>query len=67
MKKPYHFTDRDNSVRCIDCDRPLKKNVLERKDAQGGTRPIRCYLCHCIFESGRGHAMQIHYPKGVQL
>jgi len=38
-KKPFHFSERDPSVRCITCGRSLKKNVITRK----ANKPKRCY------------------------
>jgi hypothetical protein len=43
MKKATSFNEVDVNVRCIDCNRPLKKNLLARKpDAH------RCYVCHTL-------------------
>jgi hypothetical protein len=43
MKKATSFNEVDVNVRCIDCNRPLKKNLLARKpDAK------RCYVCNTL-------------------
>jgi hypothetical protein len=43
MKKATSFNEVDVSIRCIDCNRPLKKNLLARKpDAK------RCYVCNTL-------------------
>jgi hypothetical protein len=42
VKKPYKYTERTEDVRCVRCDRPLKRSVVERK----ANRPRLCYACH---------------------
>lgn len=42
MKKGYHFEDRDKSVRCIDCNRPIKKKLVIQTEG----RVKRCYCCN---------------------
>jgi len=41
-KKPHDFTDL-SIIACCDCNKPLKKNVVERVD-----NPLRCYVCHLL-------------------
>lgn len=43
-KKPFHFTVRDKNVRCFDCGRPIKSNLVTRKEPQN--RPKYCYKHH---------------------
>ena len=42
MKKPYDFTVRWDDYLCVDCQRPLKANVIARKL----NPPVRCYKHH---------------------
>ena len=39
MKKPFHFTERTPDVRCLQCGRPLKNNLVARKEF----KPTLCY------------------------
>ena len=48
-KKPYKHTERDEKVRCVVCNRPLKKNVVERKVKT----PKKCYKHHTEDERAR--------------
>jgi len=48
-KKPYKHTERDEKVRCVVCNRPLKKNVVERKVKT----PKKCYKHHTEEERAR--------------
>ena len=43
MKKPYKHIDVDYNQRCIDCNKPLKKNVLSRVPHAN-----KCYCCNNI-------------------
>lgn len=43
MKKPFEFTERDNTRRCETCGEPLKKNLLA-KDPNAD----ECYQCQEI-------------------
>ena len=40
-KKPYNFRAINKKVLCEDCGRPLKRNVLDRKEKN----PRFCYKC----------------------
>ncbi len=48
MKKPFKFTEMDEHVKCFTpgCNRPIKKNVVVRKD----DGPIICYGCSEIIK-----------------
>lgn len=41
MKKPYRHDEVSNVV-CSVCGRPLKRNVVERKE----NKPDKCYRCY---------------------
>lgn len=41
MSKPYPFNNVDQDHRCLDCNQPLKRNLLAKNpDA------LRCYVCN---------------------
>ncbi len=40
MKKPYKFDQVSSDVRCSICHKPLKLNVIDRKN-----NPKLCYKC----------------------
>ena len=39
-KNKLEFDELNENVRCIDCNRPLKMNVTDRKE-----NPKRCFVC----------------------
>lgn len=51
-KKPYGYRAIDKNVLCVECGRPLKKNVVDRKPTAK-----YCYKC------GRARAKK-HAKKG---
>lgn len=62
MRKPHTFDKVSSSVVCCqpDCNRPIKLNVLERKnllEKTGKSAGLRCNSCHHEQEAGRGHFM----------
>jgi hypothetical protein len=52
MKKLYSFNVLSDRT-CRDCDKPLKKRLVEQKQ----NKPTRCYKCHIESEHLRGHLM----------
>ena len=59
MKKPFQF-DVMSLIKCCDCSKFIKLNVIVRKglDALGPPIPgLRCNACHHIYEANRGHFM----------
>lgn len=40
MKKPYRYTEKDNRRICVDCKKPLKKNLLAKRP-----NADKCYSC----------------------
>jgi formylmethanofuran dehydrogenase subunit E len=41
MRKPYKFGQLSNDVRCAKCGRPIKLNVISRKEEA----PSLCFKC----------------------
>ena len=41
MKKPFKHTETDPQRRCVDCNMPLKKNLLAKNP-----EAKRCNVCH---------------------
>ncbi len=42
-KKPFEFNELSEDVKCKDCGKPLKKNIVARKE-----RPRQCYACYWL-------------------
>jgi len=69
MKKPYPFNVLSKKVHCCDCPKPIKMNILTRRNLlleENGSIPgLRCNSCHHIYEAGRGHSMgKFGHPRG---
>lgn len=45
-KKPFHFTDRDPNVKCRTCGRPIKRNLIFRKQS----KPELCFKHHMQYK-----------------
>jgi len=43
MKKDYHFTIVDNTVRCKVCGQPIKTRLIMTKQPQNRTKCYKCY------------------------
>jgi hypothetical protein len=48
MKKPFDFRNVDLIRRCVDCNAPLKKNLLAKVP-----EAPRCHVCHTLRTNNR--------------
>lgn len=42
--KTFYFEERDNTIRCVDCNRPIKKKLVKGTNGKAN----RCYCCNNI-------------------
>ena len=55
MKKPFNYREVNTLKRCIDCNMPLKKNLLAKNP-----NAKRCNVCHHLNSKSLGFPIELY-------